>query len=143
MDATHCHEMNSSKKFKCHVVLLALLPTLVSSMETVIINGDLETEYHNTVNNSIQIIYQFNVSASDMVEMGGSHNALRAYTESDDINPEEPVTIVVKQRKGVLSWELPYVVGTDSFKFSYRTLCPYETIFQIRNNDLINRNDRK
>ena len=125
--------MKMNRVFKYFVTVLALLPSNVVSMDTLIIDGDLGKEYHNTVNNSIQIIYQFNVSASDLVGIGGSHNALRAYAESDNMNPEEPVTIVVKQRKGVVSWELPYVVGTDSFKFSYRTLCPYETTKNLDN----------
>ena len=107
---------------------LIYIPILVSCLETLVIDGNLETEYNNTVNNSFQIIYQFNISASDLVEVDGSNKALRAYAQSDDLNPEEPVTIVVKQRKGVLSWELPYMVGTDSYNFAYRTLCPYETI---------------
>ena len=107
---------------------LIYIPVLVSCMETLVIDGNLGTEYQNTVNNSFQIIYQFNISASDLIGVGGSNNALRAYAQSDDLNPEEPVTIVVKQRKGVLSWELPYMVGTDSYNFAYRTLCPYETI---------------
>ena len=119
--------MKMGRVFKYFATVLTLLPIYVLSMDTLIIDGDLGKEYKNTVNNSIQIIYQFNVSASDLVGTGGSHNALRAYAQSDDTNPEEPVTIVVKQRKGVVSWELPYVVGTDSYKFSYRTLCPYET----------------
>ena len=119
--------MDTSWVLKALAITILSVPIYASTMETLIIDGNLETEYKNIVNNSIQIIYQFNISASDLIELGGTHNALRAYAQSDDTNTEEPVTVVVKQRKGVLSWELPYVVGADSYKFSYRTLCPYET----------------
>ena len=110
--------------------MLLILPVFISSMSTKVINGTLDTLIDGNVNSSVQIIYQFFVNASDLYQkdVGASHNALRAYASSDDSNPEEPLTIVVKQRRGVLSWELPYMVGSESFAFARRTLCPYENI---------------
>ena len=114
--------------------VLVLFPVYISAVKTVVINGTLNETYYNNVNSSVQIVYEFIVNASDLYpnDFEGSHKALRAYAQSDDWNPEEPVTIVVKQRRGVLSWELPYMVGSESHEFARRTLCPYENIKSTR-----------
>ena len=42
--------MKMNRVFKYFVTVLALLPSYVVSMDTLIIDGDLGKEYHNTVN---------------------------------------------------------------------------------------------
>ena len=107
-------------------LLWVLLPSSILSLETQVKNGTLDTEYNGHINSSIEIVYQFFVTSTDFHQDEGSHNALRAYARSDDSNLDEPVTIVVKQKRGVLSWELPSVIGSEKYTFTRRTLCPYE-----------------
>ena len=111
----------------CFIFLLwILLPSSSLSLETQVKNGTLDAEYKGHINNSIEIVYQFFVTSADFHQDEGSHNALRAYARSDDSDLDEPVTIVVKQKRGVLSWELPSVIGSEKYTFARRTLCPYE-----------------
>ena len=104
--------IDSSRKLEkvCFIFLLwVLLPSSLSSLETQVKNGTLDTDYNGHINSSIEIVYQFFVTSADFHQDEGSHNALRAYARSDDSDLDEPVTIVVKQKRGVLSWELPNV----------------------------------
>ena len=114
---------------KVHLILLLMiLPIHVSTMSTIVINGTLDKNYTNQVNSSIQILYQFSINSSYLLPEEDPRNALRAYSFSDNSKMEDPVTIVVNQRRGVLSWELPMMVGSEEYKFAYRTLCPYNKI---------------
>lgn len=45
-----------------------------------------------------------------------------------DCNEQNPVLVVVRQNKGVLSWELPIVIKSESYSQTARTLCPYDII---------------
>ena len=120
--------MDSFRNKTLLVLLVTLIPAYysVSAMSTLVINGTLNQTYTNQVNISVQILYQFSINSSSLYTETGHRNVLRAFSSSQASNAKEPVTIVVSQKKGVLSWELPVLVGSMEYPFAYRTLCPYD-----------------
>lgn len=48
----------------------------------------------------------------------------------EECTQENPLLLVVRQSKGVLSWELPVVIESNKkdtvYKKTERTLCPYD-----------------
>lgn len=52
----------------------------------------------------------------------------RIELKCSECNEQNPVLVVVRQNKGVLSWELPIVMKSESYNETARTLCPYDII---------------
>ena len=100
-------------------------------------NASLGQVYTNTVNQSMEYIYEFNYSQEEVGE-----RALRVYVESDEAEAGAPVLVVVRYEKGVMSWQLPFPVQDQdeetvvSYTASNRTLCPlnfYSDLIRSRN----------
>ena len=59
-----------------------------------------------------------------------SDSGLRIYSSSDNVDNENPLLVVVRQEKGILSWKIPFFIKReDSKKYDLyytviRTLCP-------------------
>ena len=92
--------------------------------ETKIIpNCSLGQTFSDVVNSSVQFILHY----ENIVGTG-----LRLHTESQNADENQPVVIVARQKKGVLSWQIPFLVrrdGQNSYDRYYsvnRTLCPIE-----------------
>ena len=95
-----------------------------NAYETQIVPANLDVTYTDVVNSSVMFIFRYN----DIVDSG-----LRVNTVSLDADDAQPVVVVVRQEKGVLSWQIPFFVKRDD-SFNYydryysvnRTLCPIE-----------------
>ena len=74
----------------------------------VIQNCSLDQEFSDVVNSSVQFILHY----ENIAEHG-----LRVYTKSIDAPENQPVVIVVRQKKGVLSWQIPFLVRRDGQNF--------------------------
>ena len=68
-----------------------------------------------------------------------SDSGLRVYSSSDNVANENPLLVVVRQEKGILSWKIPFFIKReDSKKYDQyttvnRTLCPIENYPPIGN----------
>ncbi|XP_068127008.1 SID1 transmembrane family member 1 isoform X2 [Hyperolius riggenbachi] len=86
--------------------------------------AELGKLYSGSIDKSREAIYSFNyTSIPDKVD------ALRVYVKSDSDDLEFPVLFVVRQQKGVLSWQVPlafrgYYQRTYTYQEVGRTLCP-------------------
>ena len=97
-------------------MLYALFPKVIQ-------NCSLDQEFSYAVNSSVQFILHY----ENIVEYG-----LRVHTKSINAPEEQPVVFVIRQKKGVLSWQIPFLVRRDGQNFYdryysvNRTLCPIE-----------------
>ncbi|XP_034514531.1 SID1 transmembrane family member 1 isoform X3 [Ailuropoda melanoleuca] len=88
--------------------------------------ADFDRVYSGVVSLSTENIYSFNYTSQP-----GQVNAVRVYVNSSSENLDYPVLVVVRQQKGVLSWQVPLLFqGLYQRSYSYqevsRTLCPSE-----------------
>ncbi|XP_045859124.1 SID1 transmembrane family member 1 isoform X3 [Meles meles] len=88
--------------------------------------ADFDRVYSGVVSLSTENIYSFNYTSQP-----GQVNALRVYVNSSSENLDYPVLVVVRQQKGVLSWQVPLLFqGLYQRTYNYqevsRTLCPSE-----------------
>uniref|UniRef100_A0A8B9SK02 SID1 transmembrane family member 1 n=1 Tax=Anas platyrhynchos TaxID=8839 RepID=A0A8B9SK02_ANAPL len=82
--------------------------------------------YRGAVNISAERLYAFAYSRQP-----GQVDAVRVYVNSSSENLQYPVLFVVRQQKGVLSWQVPLIFrGLYQRTYNYqevsRTLCPSE-----------------
>lgn len=93
-----------------------------SSIEPIVQSGEYGTLYNEVVNNTVEYIFVFYKT-----EVSQKRPA-RIMVECKNSNRSYPVLVVVRQQKGVLSWQLPLVVDSKTNLFEYartsRTLCP-------------------
>ncbi|XP_024058195.1 SID1 transmembrane family member 1 isoform X2 [Terrapene carolina triunguis] len=108
--------------------LLCGLPWLlgVSSRPTPTKAADFDRIYAGTVNINREEIYSFNYTSKP-----GQVDAVRVYVKSDSEDLQYPILFVVRQQKGVLSWQVPLIFrGLYQRTYNYqevsRTLCPSE-----------------
>ncbi|XP_039698963.1 SID1 transmembrane family member 1-like [Pteropus medius] len=64
--------------------------------------ADFDRVYSGVVSLSTESIYSFNYTSQP-----GQVNAVRVYVNSSSENLDYPVLVVVRQQKGVLSWQVP------------------------------------
>ncbi|XP_022360713.1 SID1 transmembrane family member 1 isoform X5 [Enhydra lutris kenyoni] len=88
--------------------------------------ADFDRIYSGMVSLSTENIYSFNYTSQP-----GQVNAVRVYVNSSSENLDYPVLVVVRQQKGVLSWQVPLLFqGLYQRTYNYqevsRTLCPSE-----------------
>uniref|UniRef100_A0A8D0PPA2 SID1 transmembrane family member 1 n=1 Tax=Sus scrofa TaxID=9823 RepID=A0A8D0PPA2_PIG len=88
--------------------------------------ADFDRIYSGTVSLSTENIYSFNYTSQP-----GQVTAVRVYVNSSSENLDYPVLVVVRQQKGVLSWQVPLLFqGLYQRSYNYqevsRTLCPSE-----------------
>nr|XP_006132985.1 SID1 transmembrane family member 1 isoform X1 [Pelodiscus sinensis] len=88
--------------------------------------ADFDRVYVGTVNINREEIYSFRYSSKP-----GQADAVRVYVKSDSEDLQYPVLFVVRQQKGVLSWQVPLIFrGLYQRTYNYqevsRTLCPSE-----------------
>ncbi|KAM6474987.1 SID1 transmembrane family member 1 isoform 2-T2 [Liasis olivaceus] len=84
--------------------------------------------YAGTVNRGAERLYSFNYTSKP-----GQVDVLRVTVKSDSEDDQYPVLFVVRQQKGVLSWQLPLIFhGLYQRSYNYtevsRTLCPSESV---------------
>ncbi|XP_012263684.2 SID1 transmembrane family member 1-like [Athalia rosae] len=112
------------------VTVLLLLLTVESQsqdptpmpLQPIVIHGNYSTNYTMHINTSIEYVFLY--SEIGNVTLDGA----RIKVESN-ANSDLPLIVVVRQAKGILSWQLPFSVKTagDSnvtFSTTSRTLCP-------------------
>ncbi|XP_006884342.1 PREDICTED: SID1 transmembrane family member 1 isoform X2 [Elephantulus edwardii] len=88
--------------------------------------AEFDRVYSGVVSLSMENIYSFNYTSQP-----GQVNAVRVYVNSSSENLDFPVLVVVRQQKGVLSWQVPLLFqGLYHKSYNYqevgRTLCPSE-----------------
>ncbi|XP_074963649.1 SID1 transmembrane family member 1 isoform X2 [Phalacrocorax aristotelis] len=88
--------------------------------------GTFGRVYRGAVNISAERVYAFASSSEP-----GQVDAVRVYVNSSSENLQFPVLFVVRQQKGVLSWQVPLIFrGLYQRTYNYqevsRTLCPSE-----------------
>ncbi|XP_044107337.1 SID1 transmembrane family member 1 isoform X2 [Neovison vison] len=88
--------------------------------------ADFDRVYSGVVSLSTENIYSFNYTSQP-----GQVNAVRVYVNSSSENLNYPILVVVRQQKGVLSWQVPLLFqGLYQRTYNYqevsRTLCPSE-----------------
>ncbi|XP_068925990.1 SID1 transmembrane family member 1 isoform X6 [Petaurus breviceps papuanus] len=94
--------------------------------------ADFDRVYSGVVNLSTEEIYSFNyTSKPEQVD------AVRVYVNSSSEDLKYPVLFVVRQQKGVLSWQVPLLFrGLYQRTYNYqevsRTLCPSEPTNETR-----------
>ncbi|XP_069691138.1 SID1 transmembrane family member 1-like isoform X2 [Periplaneta americana] len=88
----------------------------------IVLEGLYGISYNEEVNNTVEYIFEFPSEQVSLIQPA------RIMIECRDSNRSYPVLIVVRQQKGVLSWQLPLVVESRTNLFEYartsRTLCP-------------------
>ncbi|XP_044525114.1 SID1 transmembrane family member 1 [Gracilinanus agilis] len=94
--------------------------------------ADFDRVYSGVVNLSTEEIYSFNYTSKP-----GQVDAVRVYVNSSSENLKYPVLFVVRQQKGVLSWQVPLLFrGLYQRTYNYqevsRTLCPSEPTNETR-----------
>uniref|UniRef100_A0A8C8VJ99 SID1 transmembrane family member 1 n=1 Tax=Pelusios castaneus TaxID=367368 RepID=A0A8C8VJ99_9SAUR len=102
---------------------LALDPRAGGSLPTA---AEFDRVYAGTVSIHREAIYSFNYTLQP-----GQVDAVRVYVKSDSEDLQYPVLFVVRQQKGVLSWQVPLIFrGLYQRTYNYqevsRTLCPSE-----------------
>ncbi|XP_077679191.1 LOW QUALITY PROTEIN: SID1 transmembrane family member 1 [Eretmochelys imbricata] len=88
--------------------------------------ADFDRVYAGTVTINREEIYAFNYTSKP-----GQVDAVRVYVKSDSEDLQYPILFVVRQQKGVLSWQVPLIFrGLYQRTYNYqevsRTLCPSE-----------------
>nr|XP_060619355.1 SID1 transmembrane family member 1 isoform X1 [Anolis sagrei ordinatus] len=88
--------------------------------------AEFDRLYAGAVGRAAEQLYAFNYSA-----LPGQVDAIRVNVKSDSEDLQYPVLFVVRQQKGVLSWQVPLVFrGLYQRSYNYaevsRTLCPSE-----------------
>ncbi|KAF7238087.1 SID1 transmembrane family member 1 [Varanus komodoensis] len=88
--------------------------------------AEFDRTYAGTVSRVAEQLYSFNYTTKP-----GQVDAVRVNVRSDSENLQYPVLFVVRQQKGVLSWQVPLVfrgLYQSSYKYTEvsRTLCPSE-----------------
>uniref|UniRef100_A0A8C4XXB9 SID1 transmembrane family member 1 n=1 Tax=Gopherus evgoodei TaxID=1825980 RepID=A0A8C4XXB9_9SAUR len=113
--------------------LLGVLPQALqagaggrSSRPTPTKEADFDRVYAGTVNINREELYSFNYTSKP-----GQVDAVRVYVKSDSEDLQYPILFVVRQQKGVLSWQVPLIFrGLYQRTYNYqevsRTLCPSE-----------------
>ena len=92
----------------------------------VVHNASLNHLYSAQVNQSTEYLYEFTYTPRSLTR----DSALRVYVESDGAVSSAPVLVVIRYKKGVLSWQLPMETQDpdDEREVIYtavnRTLCP-------------------
>ncbi|XP_067402078.1 SID1 transmembrane family member 1 isoform X2 [Emydura macquarii macquarii] len=88
--------------------------------------AEFDRVYTGSVSISREAIYAFNRTSQP-----GQVDAVRVYVKSDSEDLQYPILFVVRQQKGVLSWQVPLIFrGLYQRTYNYqevsRTLCPSE-----------------
>ncbi|XP_040278800.1 SID1 transmembrane family member 1 [Bufo bufo] len=106
-------------------LILAQLADAVSR-PTDIKPAEIGNIYTGSIDKNIEEVYAFNYTSTP-----GKVDALRVSVRSNSDDLEFPVLFVVRQQKGVLSWQVPLVFrGYNQRTYTYqdvgRTLCPID-----------------
>lgn len=128
---------------KCSMLIAIVLANLAlvsfvssSTAETpalnpIVISANYSFDYSYSINSSTEYVFLFAEEAKNLT--GGA----TIYVESEDADNENPLIVVVRQKKGILSWQVPllvenrYLVNPIFYPNTSRTLCPsqyYKTI---------------
>ncbi|XP_056415926.1 SID1 transmembrane family member 1 isoform X1 [Hyla sarda] len=106
------------------IFLIWAQPTAADSRPTDTKPAHIGKLYAGQINRDIEEVYSFNYTSKP-----GKVDALRVFVRSDSDDLEFPVLFVVRQQKGVLSWQVPlafrgYYQRTYTYQDVSRTLCP-------------------
>ncbi|XP_059480473.1 SID1 transmembrane family member 1-like [Neocloeon triangulifer] len=108
---------------------LLLGVSAAADLTAIVINSQLGEKYLQEVNSTAEIIFLFS-----NVSQVSSKSPARISVESKEANYESPVLVVVRQQRGVLSWQIPYATERGSYTLVSRTLCP-SSLFEVVTGD--------
>ena len=114
--------MKFTEKFLIFIQFFTIAAS-VNDFETRIIDANLNDIYTKVINSSVQFIFHYK-----QLEDSG----LRIFTQSSEAFENHPLLVVVRQQRGVLSWQIPFYVKRDDtrgyakYLSVNRTLCPIE-----------------
>uniref|UniRef100_A0ABM5FQY7 SID1 transmembrane family member 1 isoform X1 n=1 Tax=Pogona vitticeps TaxID=103695 RepID=A0ABM5FQY7_9SAUR len=99
--------------------------------------SEFDRSYAGTVSRAAEQLYAFNYTAQP-----GQVEAVRVNVKSDSEDLQYPVLFVVRQQRGVLSWQVPLLFrGLYQRTYNYtevsRTLCPSEASLESRPSEQI------
>ncbi|XP_063812875.1 SID1 transmembrane family member 1 isoform X4 [Pseudophryne corroboree] len=111
----------------CQCLLVPLMAgrlTRAESRPTDMKPAQFGTRYTGSIDRDIEEVYAFNYTS-----VPGKVDALRVFVMSNSDDLEFPLLFVVRQQKGVLSWQVPlvfrgYYQRTYTYQDVSRTLCP-------------------
>jgi len=112
--------------FKILIVILLKSSTFslaVSDFHTETIDATLDQIYQKQANSNLEFIFHYR----DLEDTG-----LRVHSSSNENDKDHPLLVVVKQEKGILSWQIPFFIKRedarryDRYNSVNRTLCPIE-----------------
>ena len=104
-----------NKKINLLLLLMTFPRATVATITTAVINGTIGQHYEERVNSSVQLLYVFSSSSPEYYSILNSTKALRIYSsiEKSYTMKDDVLNIVVNQKMGVLSWELPWNCQTQ------------------------------
>ncbi|XP_003704971.2 SID1 transmembrane family member 1 [Megachile rotundata] len=107
-------------------VLLSLYINIVISAQfltysPIVIDADYKREYNFTINSTVEYVFLYPTNNVTMLETA------RLEVESN-ATTDFPIIVVVRQQKGILSWQIPLVVNSiyfsnKAYNKTARTLC--------------------
>ncbi|XP_065347901.1 SID1 transmembrane family member 1-like [Cloeon dipterum] len=105
----------------CFALLFAVSQSSATTAElsAIVIDAQLNTSYLQSVNSTSEIIFLY----SNVSQIHARAPA-RISVSSSEASHDSPVLVVVRQQRGVLSWQLPYATDRGSYTSVSRTLCP-------------------
>lgn len=107
--------------------LISLIPYSLCLLRTEIVEGQLNQTISLRVNRSLEYIIDY-YNDNQTIE---TINPLRIVVESHDAQSSAPIIVVVREKKDVLSWELPLVLNggpqIQEYRQTEQTLC-YDSI---------------
>ncbi|XP_063219057.1 SID1 transmembrane family member 1-like [Bacillus rossius redtenbacheri] len=100
-----------------------------TSLNPIVVSGNHNTAYTVSVNITCEYIYVFSCAGVSSIQPA------RVNVERFSLNIF-PIFVVVKQQKGVLSWELPLHIDSQTSLSTSRTVCPDENYLFKDNSQL-------
>ncbi|XP_031783168.1 SID1 transmembrane family member 2 [Nasonia vitripennis] len=119
--------------FAVFIVILTVgsSKTETTPLTPIIIPANYSYPYTYSLNKSIEYVFLYSENTANV------ESAARIVVQSEDAKPSYPLIVVVRQKKGILSWQIPlevdnkYLENPVLYSNTSRTLCPakyYKTI---------------
>ncbi|KAK7076004.1 dsRNA-gated channel SID-1, partial [Halocaridina rubra] len=96
----------------------------VTDINSVVIRGDFGEDIKGDINKTTEYLFEFFYNTSSLEK-----KAVRVTVSSPDSDYTNPLLVVVRQQRGVLSWQLPLeppsnTIILEEYRTVSRTLCP-------------------
>ncbi|KAK4877903.1 hypothetical protein RN001_010409 [Aquatica leii] len=102
------------------LTLLDLISLGVSLNPPIIFNATYQVKYNREITNDREHVFVFNKYEA--------RQTARVLLISNNATTNDPLMVVAKQHKEILSWQLPLIISSDSGKIEFnnstKTLCP-------------------